>query len=286
MILIEEDKIKKLENGDFSEISLNNWFENYAFKYIFAAIKGCDRTINFDTLNFISIYVQHLLIEPNKEIWNEEVLKELMNNSGSHPFNIERMSYEEMLYEWDRKLRQTYECMLKKIILVSSRHDKYRQILVQLSKSKNDNVRLYCCANGEYLNFFNDPSIRIQKVAHIRCKFDKKWNNLDVNDIEKERIRFLTTALEQGVIECGNGDIYYSEKDQMFAEFSSMLFKKAIWIDKFDKDIFYTIHDKRILADELNKLIKEGKLSFKDDMVPDYFRDLTEEPEPKIKIKK
>ena len=111
MILIEEDKIKKLENGDFSEISLNNWFENYAFKYIFATINGCDKTINFDTLNFISIYVQHLLIEPNKGNWNGKKLKELIKASGLHPFNIEQMSYEEMLYEWDRKLRQTYECM-------------------------------------------------------------------------------------------------------------------------------------------------------------------------------
>ena len=270
MILIEEDKIKKLENGDFSEININDWFTNSAFDYILATINGCDKNLDFNVLNFISIYAQYLLFEIIEKAKNTKQLKKIIKIHD----NIDKMSDEDIYTQLTKK----YKDILIKVITIGSKHECYHKILDQLCNSDSTDIRLYCCANYKFFHFIYDPSKRVQKVAYIRYKFDQKWNNLDDNDVEKQRILFLTSALKNGVIQCYNGDVSHTEEDKMFAIFRSILFEKEVWEDNFDRDIFYTIEDKKILADSLNGLIKEGRLSFKENvMVPDYFRDLPKE---------
>lgn len=103
------------------------------------------------------------------------------------------------------------------------------------------------------MKFLNDSSQRVRKVANIRYNFEQNWNNL--SDEEKERIDFLTTSIENGLIECWDGDIAYKEKDKMFAMFVGKLIQGESWKPSFDSDIFYSIGDKRILANEINKLM-------------------------------
>lgn len=58
----------------------------------------------------------------------------------------------------------------------------------------------------------------------------------------------------------------------MLARFVSTLFKNSPYI-QFDEDIFYTITDKRILANALNELIKEGTITLNNDIMPNYFKE-------------
>lgn len=279
MIPIEKETAKKLENGEFSEASLDFWFENHAFGYIFATIKGCDKNLDFDMLNFISMYAQYLLIEPNAKGWDEWGLRELIKNSGSWPGNIDEMSYEELIAYWNGEIIRTCERILNKVVLVGSKHyEYYGPILEQLSMNANDSVRLYCCANLDYSKFLNDSSPRVSKVANIRYQFEQKWNGLSDDDNEKQRIKFLTAALEKDAIQCWNGGVGYKEEDRTYAIFRSLLFKGEIWQPEFDKDIFYTIQDRRILADTLNELIKEGKILFRDGIMPSCFGESKDGP--------
>lgn len=279
MIPIEKDAVKNLEKGEFSEASLNFWFEIYAFGYIFVTIKGCDKNLDFDMLNFISMYAQYLMIEPNAKSWSEGGLRKLIKNFGTWPVNIDRMSYEELISYWNREIIRICERILSKVVLVGSKHyEYYGPILEQLSTNANDNVRLYCCANSDYSKFLNDPSPRVSKVANIRYQFEEKWNSLSDDDNEKQQIKFLTAALEKGVIQCQNGDVAYKEEDRMYAMFRSLLFKGEVWQPGFDKDIFYTIQDRRILADTLNQLIKEGKIIFRDGIMPSCFEETKQGP--------
>ncbi len=280
MITIEKNIVNELEKGNFKEVQLDFWFGNHAFKYIFAVIEGCDKNLDFDMLNFISMYAQYLLVKPNAKVWEQEGLRELIENSGSYPCNIDRMTYDELVAYWNKRIVYTCERILNKVVLVGNKHyEYYGSILEQLSTNSNDNVRLYCCANLNYPNkFLNDPSPRVAKVANIRYQFNQKWDRLNDNDNEKQRIKFLTAALEKNVIQCWDGDVGYKEEDKVYAIFRSILLKGEIWQPEFDKDIFYTIQDKRILADTLNELIKEEKISFKDGMKPSCFEETKRGP--------
>lgn len=277
MSFIDSDKVKALKNGDFSDLDLDYWFRDYLFDYIHAIVEGCDKNLNFDVLNLISIYAQYLMANPNAKEFAKKDLETIIKNSGSWPGNIDDMSYEELIDCWNKKIVKKCERILCKVILIGSKHyEYYKPILDQLSTNVNDNVRLYCCANLNYTDFFGDKSPRVVKVAKIRYQFQKKWDNLCDDDSEKQRIKFLTAALETNAIQCYNGCIGYDEEDKMFAIFRSLLFTKEVWRPEFDEDIMSTIQDKRILANTLNELIKSGEIISKEGILPDCFGELNE----------
>jgi len=272
MTLIGNKEIEKLKSGEFSNIPLSDWFNNYAFNYILAVVEGCDKKTDFDTLSLVSQCAEYLLTKPNVKGLGKNALRELIVNNGPYPVKINEMSQKELMDYWEKRVVKICEAILQKVIVVCSRNSEYYgDIIERLSKSSNANVRLYCCANGNYNKFLNDSSQRVRKVANIRYDFEQKWNNLADNDAEKERIMFLTSALENELIQCWDGDVAYKEEDRMFAMFFGELLQGETWVDYFDSDIVYAIKDKRILAAEINKLIEEGKIVFKDGVVPDCF---------------
>lgn len=280
MISISQDLIKRLESGDFSGVRLDSWFRNHDFDYILAIVKGCDKNLDLNMLNFISMYAQYLLLEPNAKDWDLDDLREVIRSSGYIPAMIDRMNYEELVAYWNARIIKMCECILSEVVHVSSRNcGYYGSILEPLFTNANANVRLHCCATLDYSRFLDDSSLRVAKVANIRKQFDQKWNglmsSLDLSSSrEMQRIEFLTSALEKNVIQCGALDVRYQEEDKMTAIFRSLLFNGEVRLEGFDVDIFDTIQDKRVLAATLNELVKEGKIVFREGMMPSYFEDM------------
>lgn len=273
MITIKEELVKKLKEGDFSYIDLESWFINHEFTYIFAIIEGCEKTLDSDMLYLISIYAQHLLNEPNAKGWHQETLKELIKSTGWYP-DMDNMSHEELIEYWNERIINYCEHILEKVIITGNKnYQYYHPILLELYNHPNDNVRLYCCANLNWEKFLDDNCERVRKVANIRKNFFMKWHSAKLTKEEQQQIEFLTAAIKKNAIHCCDGCVGYLEKDKMTALFKSLLFKKSSWIRNFDKDIFYTISDKRILADQINQLIKEGKIVLRENMAPNYFKE-------------
>lgn len=269
-----EELLNELRRGNFKDVQLDQWFVDNQFEYIFATLEGCEFKKDYALLHFISMYAQYMLVHPNGKAWNEDILRKMIINSGSYPGNISLMTHEELIDCWNEKIVKICEWILEKVIIIGSKNQEYYEpILEQLSTNANDNVRLYCCANLYYEPFLNDASPRVAKVAAIRQQFDQKWDSLYNDDVTKQRIQFLTAALEKDVIQCWNGNTHYDEDDKVFAIFRSMLFNGEVWQAGFDYDIFSTIQDKRILADKINDLIVDREVTFRDGMLPSCFDD-------------
>lgn len=268
IITIEERErleIERLKNGDFSEVRLDYLFVHNRFDYIKAIVESCDKNLDMYMLNFVSIYAQQKMIVP-------KCVGSLENEIAKSGLRVNTTDYEELLSFWNDNIFKEYERILQQVIIVGCKHkETYGPILVELINHPNDSIRLYGCAYGIARFFLEDSSQRVKKVANIRYNFEQKWNSLKSTDTEKQRIEFLTAAIEKGAIQCTDGFAEYKEDDKMYAIFDSMLFRGGFAQRGFDKDIFYTIPDKRILADTLNQLILEGEISLRESMVPSCF---------------
>ena len=266
MLQIDKEKILKLKNGDFSDIHLHEWFTHHDFAYIFATIEGCSKNINYDLLNFISIYAHEYLEKPNGEDWLDfNLLRELIEINGDYPINIDQMDYEELLAYWNKQISRICEQILEKVIVLSSKFYEYHPILTSLESSKNENVRLHCCANGNFFDFLNDKSQRVREVANIRYNFNNEMRNCDI--VQRKRIDFLTKALQTGAIECYDSGVI-AEPNVIYLCFNSLLFEHSYSVLRFNKDIYNSINKNFILANTLNQLIKDEEINLKEDLVP------------------
>lgn len=272
MIKIDDNLVRKLEDGDFSAVMLDFWFSNYAFKYILATIKGCEKNLDSEMLMFISRYAQYFMFNPNANSLSHESLVRFLKEALYDP--VEGRTHEELIEMWNANIVGNCEDILTKIVLVGRKHyESYRPVLEQLYSLDNETVRLYCAANLDFSKFLCDKSERVKKVALIRHNFEQKWNSLSDDDLEKQRIILLTSALEKGVISYFSYDRALSGplKDQALIAFHSEWFQ-GIYHQEFDEDILTTIKDKRILADAINELIKSKVIEFKDELMPSCFK--------------
>ena len=268
-IKIKQQQERECQRNVLSKENLELLFKNHDFKYILKAVKKCEENLDFDLLELISINAQKLLNNPNANLWNKEELKELFIKSREYPGNMDEMSYEALVNLYNNYIivRNCERILINIILVISKNYEYFGAILEQLYSIENDNVRLYCCARGDYTKFLNDSSARISKVANIRYQFSEKWNRLSDNDIEKQRIKFLMSAH----IWWEDYDVILDEEDKIYVYIQSEFFKKG-YQGYFDSDILYTIRDSGILADAVNELIKQGEIILNDDMVPDYFK--------------
>ena len=271
---VKEIKIKQQQEIEcqrnvLSKENLELLFKNHDFKYILKAVKKCEENLDFDLLELISINAQKLLNNPNANLWNKEELKELFIKSRDYPWNMDEMSYEALVNLYNNYIivRNCERILINIILVISKNYEYFGAILEQLYSIENDNVRLYCCARGDYTKFLNDSSARISKVANIRYQFGEKWNRLSDNDIENQRIKFLMSAH----IWWEDYDVILDEEDKSFVYIQSEFFKKA-YQGYFDSDILYTIRDSGIFADAVNELINQGEIILNEDKVPDYFK--------------
>lgn len=272
----QQEEIIEQQKRVLSKENIELLFKNHDFKYILEAVWKCNQNLNVELLNFISINAQKLMSNPNANIFNKEQLKELIKKTHKIPGHMSTMNYEELVEWYNDDIVKYCEQILTDIVLIScDNYEYFGHILEQLYKNENANVRLYCCANGDYTRFLNDPSQRVVKVANIRDNFDKKWNSL--SDNEKERINFLVSASKNGKIGYFNYDVLIIDADDKSRiSFQSGLFKETKSSRIFDNDILCTIGDERILADTINELIKQGELILNYDIVPDCFKNKKE----------
>ena len=273
---------ERLQNGDFSEVNLPLWFESQKYSYIWKTVFGLGKNLNVDMLKYISIYSQALYrlakegvySKMNAEGWGgREGLIEVIKNSGMYPCNISEWSYEKMIAYWDERVVGSCEHILRLIISVGLEfYEHCSSIIEPLSKHDSELVRLAYCCNLDYCQFLNDPSPRVAKVARIRQQFEEKWQSLNDEDNEKQRIMFLTEAIKNEQITLMDGAVaYINHDDWCYAFFGGPLFRAEV--SAFDEDILWYIQDRRILADKLNELIKKGEISFNDGMMPECFQE-------------
>ena len=229
---------KELKNGNFSNVNLGKWFENYQYEYIYSTIQGCDKVINNSVLEFIVIYAELLMANPNVNPKNDA-----------------------------DDIKWNCEYLLSQAVLVACRHfEEYKYVIRHLFNSESELVRLYCNANCP-LSFSNTDghmiTDRIQKIRDIRREFYYCWNEGLFSEITKKRILFLAKALELKAIEC-----YAFNRFEEFSSLiiSSLLFENNInHISRFDMDVLYAIDDKKIFCYCLNKMLEDECLTFKED---------------------
>lgn len=257
---MEEELLKRLEEGNFNGVELDEWFRNpnaTNLYRILATITGCDKNLDSDMLYIISMYAKHLFIKTDETKYSPVIIT---NNQC--------------------------KTILEHIITIGTRHlDVYHETISQLMDFPNDYIRLLCCAHiGSpiYLKYLNDECARIRKVANIRQDFDTKWNEISQNKHELAQINFLVSALNKGAIKIYELYTPRQEDETVTIKFQSYLFT---WNDKtiinnnlinhkltnFDADILHTIPDKRILACIIHDWIKAGILSFKEGIKPACF---------------
>ncbi len=262
-----------LRKSVLSRENIELLFEDNDFDYILKLIDKCEEGLDAELLGFISKKAQELLSDPNANIWSKEKLIDLIKKYGVVPGNINSMDYDKLVDFYNRCIVEACEKILFKIICVCcDNYECFGNILEQLYENESENVRAYCCARADYKRFVNDSSSKVVKIMNIRQEFDKKWDELDEDDVERQRIEFLISECNKGHIGHINYDVLIvGEEDKSRIKFTSFLFESSEDII-FDSDILYKIRDIRILADRINELIKMGYIVLKDDLVPECFK--------------
>ncbi len=231
--------LEKLENGDFTNLNLNNWFEDHKHSYILATIKGCAKNANLAVLNLIVSYAHELLI-------NEREYKSL-----------------------------GVDFLLKEALIVAYEHeDVYAPILSKLSESPQAWIRQLCCG-ACYNKLLNDEDSEVRKTAS-KCAFvNNKYDAINpIDTLYTQRIDFLIMALQTGAIQVvkqGIKDRNSNERIWNVAFYSLMFDDKIenVEIDSYMLNI--TDIDKLVLADVIDDLINDGKIKIKPDMFPECF---------------
>lgn len=272
--------IKGLKERKFDNIELNKWFLNCEFEYIFAILEGLSNNTRNrfeDLLHFIIIYANQLLNNPRSSIIPKEYAIHIILDNGLVPvsnFNaLEFSSNDQLMNILEPYIKENcLNILIQSVdLIMNSYYDTTNQDdLWQLSKSQNDMLRLAICSYGRYNSltsyYLDDSSPRVRKVAHIINNFNKMKNDDDYS----KSLNYIDFSLKNGIIECNiSGKSEYEDKIDI--TFSSLLFKEDVLVRDFDRDIFSTIKDKKILAWAVRELIEEGIITFRDSMVPKCF---------------
>ncbi len=234
--------LDKLENGDFSNLNLEFWFENHRHNYIYAAIKGCGKCAkktNLPVLNLIVSFAHELSV----------------NDQGFMSLGV--------------------AFLLKEAILVAYEHrDVYAPILSKLSESPQAWIRQLCCATC-YNKLLNDEDSEVRKIANKVASVNNKYWDLDsLNNSYRQKIDFLTRALQTGAIQVltqGLKDSNPNHRIYNVAFYSLMFADKVenVEIDSYIVNISEV--DKLVLADTIDNLINDGVIKIKPDMFPECF---------------
>ncbi len=263
------DDYIKIVDGHYTLDDIDTWFDEYNFKMLRKVISNCINNQNTEFLKYIVLRCNEMIENPKITGLNDSQKEEILGYDLS--WYEKSYSQEELASVLKDNIAFYFGLMINRIIRnIDYDLEGFKDVLEQLSNSGSDMVRLYCCAKYDYTRFLEDSDDRVRKVAKIRRDFDDKWDTLDDN--EKERINFIYKALKTHAISLINdGNV---PPDKVWASFSSFLFDDDNSKDqpRFDRDIFSTIADKRILAAEINEMIKRGDIILKPEFEPMCFK--------------
>lgn len=240
---------KKRQIDSFNIASIDKLFKDYQFNNILKGLTKYSEYIDFDILNFISLKTQYLMVAPPESILtNDELIFEI-EHSGSIPSPwLNKMSREELIYEFNEIIAKRCADILKKVISICFKNlEKYGSILEKLYANAKCNNKIYLYLSNYLLD-------------HNLNDFSLSWNKL--SNEKKERINYIADALEYGAI---TNSVHNTCKTHDTIE--SLLFKVGISSWEISKNILVA-DDKRLLASIILRYIDEGILKFHDAIKP------------------
>lgn len=163
---------------------------------------------------------------------------------------------------------ESYLNILKSVILFTAKIGYYGSPAITfLYDSPIDEIRLYCAANLDYTKFLNDKRPYITKVAKIREEVALKIRDEEV----RERVEFLKSALENGLIEYKKLPDSEKNGDEYAINIQSYIFYHSTYKIFINKDIIDNMSDnKLVLASIIDDLIRKGEIILNND----FFQDL------------
>lgn len=252
------DAYRKIMDGHYTLDDIGTWFDEYNFEILRMVISNCIKNQNTEFLKYIVSRCNEQVENPKTTGLNVSQKENILGFDLS--WYEERYSQEIIEDVLKNGITLNFRSMINRIIRNFNYDlEGFNDVLEQLSNSGSDMVRLYCCAKYDYTRFLEDSDDRVRKVAKIRRDFDDKWDTLDDN--EKERINFIYKALKIHAISFIEG-----------VDLSFLFDDNSKYQSGFDRDIFSTIADKRILAAEINEMIKRGDIILKPEFEPMCFK--------------
>ena len=292
------DLEKRLENGDFSVVYIYDWFQNLDFDHIEAAIKGCDKTINFNLLKFIMIYSKAAVENPEiltKEFFDhndDKSIVEMMELIYPGAYRIN--SPVDVKTEFNELTKKHFLNLIHRSLDVCSRYSQYNDIVECLADSKNKDLNiLYFCNTEKYGWYLEDETKLknhlqsngfddIKRILNILCLRRDAYRSRHFGDLDKrERMGFLMAGLKNGAIRCMATSIPGVD-DKTNIMIDSLFFN---YMDtSFDADIYPNIKDPAPLAYTILTLAGQGKIEFNTSILPKCFDEYTKNEE-KVKTK-
>ncbi len=258
---------------------INTWFENHQYSYIIDVIKECKRKSDYNLLDYISHMAQHYLENPNASNFNRETLIEKSKRlSVGEPYLKEETDEVVIIYV-NAQIKEWCEVLLCYVADTCKKNYHYYQpIAEEIIALENEEVHRYCAGVFDYRRFLNDKNPRVAKIARIRQRFEKYWNRLSDDDIEKKRILFIYEALKKRKIVCWDYSIIGDIEDKRLSSLTSTYFQKRNqpWVEYLwracDVDIRDSL-DKRILANLISIKFKRWDVKLIGKNIPDYMND-------------
>lgn len=258
---------------------INTWFENHQYSYIIDVIKECKRKSDYNLLDYISHMAQHYLENPNASNFNRETLIEKSKRlSVGEPY-LKESTDEVVIIYVNAQIKEWCEVLLCYVADTCKKNYHYYQpIAEEIIALENEEVHRYCAGVFDYRRFLNDKNPRVAKIARIRQRFEKYWNRLSDDDIEKKRILFIYEALKKRKIVCWDYSIIGDIEDKRLSTLTSTYFQKRNqpWVEYLwracDVDIRDRL-DKRILANLISIKFKRWDVKLIGKNIPDYMND-------------
>ena len=124
-----------LQEGKFDdvEIRIDDWFNTGRYNYIYSLIEGCDKTINYELLEFVTIYTKKMINffmqEKNTNLKKEIIINFL--NKVHMPY-INNGSFNDLQKTWNETNLIIIKELLDNILRVIFNHEEYNNIIMLL----------------------------------------------------------------------------------------------------------------------------------------------------------
>lgn len=276
----EKELIEKLKNGEFDEMcmDIDAWINTFDRTMFNAILDGCEKANNMDYLYLLYLRLNRRLIVPTlEELYNREAFENLIIRNGCFPSDIKSITDKELVDLYNRIVVDFCERVIKCILKIASKYqvkdESAAEIIEEAKNSISRDVRISACAVTYYpSSFLNDRDERIRKIALNRIMFEDKWKSYSFD--EQKLIKLIINAINSNIVLIMDGLVGKEKEDEILAQISSNMFEKSSsWFD-MDKDIFYNVTDKRMLADIVYEKLLSGDIKFKEGMEPISFHNI------------
>ena len=239
-----EDLDPTMTNVDLLEELCHGFFINSKYSLV---RKAFERMHNICFINFNNYNDQEL-----KGLYELIKIKNKKDTNRERIIEILKQSYQEKFIIKERNLLKT---------IGQSEHDEIKKIYELCAKSPNIDVRAICCASINNTEIFkDDQSKRIKKIVDLKKNLNNNINSLSF--YENSFVQFFLDELNNNRIKIYDEGIIYP-KDEENNYMSVILSGPTLGYQNFigDRDIYWNINDKRLIAYDLTNQLKKGVIS-------------------------